>query len=150
MSRRAVLALLALAGIQRAAFAQAPLSPALDSILAQVKPESRLQVFYLGTPDCPYCNHWELKERDDLIVWTSGQNIGYAEIIGETLRQPIVERHYPAQHRWVFEQIGPSRGVPRFLLAADGRVILSSFGTNRYTDQFFPALKEAARRAKRS
>ncbi len=63
---------------------------------------------------------------------------------------PIVERHYPAPHRWVFQQIGPSRGVPRFLLAVDGRVILSAFGTQRYKDQFFPALQEAARRANRS
>jgi hypothetical protein len=148
--RRAILGLLALAGIPSASFAQAPLTPALQSILAQVKPESRLEVFYLGAPDCPYCIDWELHERDDLVVWTAGRDIGYAEIVGETLRQPILERHYPPRHRWVFQQIGPSRGVPRFLLAADGRVILSSFGTHRYKDVFFPALKEAAaRRANR-
>lgn len=147
--RRALLALLALGASPRASFAQGPLAPALDSILAQVKPDSRLEVFYLGAPDCPYCIEWELNERDDLVVWTTRREIGYAEILAETLRQPIVERHYPASHRWVFQQIGPSRGVPRFLLAVDGRVILSAFGTHRYKDQFLPALREAARRANR-
>jgi hypothetical protein len=135
---------LALAAALPTGRAQSPISPALASILAQVKPGSRLEVFYLGAPDCPYCIHWEMKERDDLIVWTAARGIGFAEILGETLRQPITARHYPPQHRWVFEQIGPSRGVPRFLLAADGRVILSAFGTNRYKDAFFPALEEAA------
>ena len=150
LRRSAAFVVLALACAGSFALAQSPLSPALDSILAQVKPDSRLEVFYLGAPDCPYCIDWELKERDDLVVWTAGRGIGYAEILGETLRQPITARHYPPQHRWVFEQIGPSRGVPRFLLAIDGRVILSSFGTNRYKDLFFPALKEAAaRRANR-
>lgn len=146
---RALLAAV-LACFVSAAAAQSPLSPALESILAQVKPDSRLEVFYLGAPDCPYCIHWELKERDDLIAWTSARGIGFAEVMGETLRQPIVARHYPPQHRWVFEQVGPSRGVPRFLLAVDGRVVLSSYGTNRYKDIFLPALVEAAaRRANR-
>ena len=128
-----------------AALAQ-PVPPAIQSILAQVKPDSRLEVFYLGAPDCPYCQHWEQKERDDLIVWAAARDIAFTEVIGETLRQPIVERHYPERYRWVYQQIGPSRGVPRFLLAADGRVILSAYGTNRYTEQFLPAVKEAAAR----
>ena len=123
-----------------------PIPPALQSIVAQVKPDSRLDVFYLGAPDCPYCQHWERKDRDDLVVWAAGKGIAYTEVIGETLRQPIVERHYPDRYRWVYQQIGPSRGVPRFLLAVDGRVILSAFGTNRYSELFLPALKEAAAR----
>ena len=130
--------------------AQSPLPPALESIVAQVKPDSRLEVFYLGAPDCPYCREWERTERDDLIVWTAGRGIGFAEILGETLRLPITERHYPPRYRWVYEQVGPSRGVPRFLLAVDGHVILSAYGTNRYKELFFPALvKAAARRANR-
>jgi pyruvate-formate lyase-activating enzyme len=123
-----------------------PLPPALQSIVAQVKPGSRLEVFYLGAPDCPYCQHWEQKERDDLVVWAAGKGVAFTEILGETLRQPIVERHYPPRYRWVYEQIGPSRGVPRFLMAVDGRVILSAYGTNRYSELFLPALKEAAAR----
>jgi hypothetical protein len=144
------LLLVALACLACATAAQPPIPPALRSIIAQVKPDSRLEVFYLGAPDCPYCQHWEQKERDDLIVWAAGNGVAYAEIIGETLRQPITERHYPPRHRWVYGQIGPSRGVPRFLLAVDGRILLSAYGTNRYSELFLPALKEAAaRRANR-
>jgi hypothetical protein len=123
-------------------------APLSERILESVRPDSKLEVFYLGAPDCPYCIQWEKKARADLLLWTAGMSISYVEIRGETLRQPIIERHYPPQYRWVYEQIGPSRGVPRFLLAVDGKLKLSTLGVNRYEEVFFPILKEvAARRA---
>jgi hypothetical protein len=131
--------------IESRAQASAQLS---ERILESVRPDSKLQVFYLAAPDCPYCVQWEKKARGDLLLWAGGMSIGFVEIRGETLRQPITERHYPPQYRWVYEQIGPSRGVPRFLLTIDGKVRLSTLGINRYEEVFFPILKEvAARRA---
>ena len=127
-------------------------SPPISSgILEAVRPDSRLEVFYLGTPDCPYCQHWEAKARGELVVWAAANGVDYVEIRGETLRLPIDDRHYPAQHKPVFQQIGPSRGVPRFLLAVDGRIRLNTAGTNRYAEIFLPILKQVAeRRANRS
>jgi len=125
-----------------------PPAPVSERILESVRPDSKLEVFYLGAPDCPYCIQWEKKARGDLLLWTGGMSIAYVEIRGETLRQPIIERHYPSEYRWVYEQVGPSRGVPRFLLTIDGKVRLSTLGVNRYEEVFFPILKEvAARRA---
>jgi hypothetical protein len=106
----------------------------------------RIEVFYLGTPDCPYCRRWESQSRPALLASPEGKAVQYVEIRGETLRQPIDARHYPPEHRWVFEQIGPSRGVPRFLLAIDGKVVLSALGTDGYSMKFLPALKEAVAR----
>jgi hypothetical protein len=127
--------------------AQTP-APLSERILESVRPDSKLEVFYLGAPDCPYCIQWERKARGDLLLWTTGMSIAFVEIRGETLRQPITDRHYPPQYRWVYEQVGPSRGVPRFLLTIDGKLKLSTLGVNRYEEIFFPILKEvAARRA---
>jgi hypothetical protein len=105
-----------------------------------------IEVFYLGTPDCPYCRHWEARSRGELLESPEGKAVRYVEIRGETLRQPIEARHYPPEHQWVFEQIGPSRGVPRFLLAVDRKVVLSAYGTDGYRARFLPALKEAVAR----
>ena len=104
---------------------------------------ARVEVFYLATPDCPYCRHWETQSRPDFLASPEGRAVNYVEIRGETLRQPIDARHYPPQYRWVFEQIGPSRGVPRFLLAIDGKVVLSALGTGQYRTHFLPALRAA-------
>ena len=147
----AVLALL-LAGMLPALDCGAQQSaPISAGILESVRPDSRLEIFYLGTPDCPYCQHWEAKARSDLIAWSAARGISYVEIRGETLRQPISDRHYPPEHHKVYQQVGPSRGVPRFLLAVDGKVRLNTLGTNRYDEIFLPILRQVAeRRANRS
>jgi hypothetical protein len=106
----------------------------------------KLEVFYLGAPDCPYCAHWESQSRAALLASPEGKAVRFVEIRGETLRRPIEARHYPAEFQWVFQQVGPSRGVPRFLLAIDGKVVLSAFGTGGYERDFVPALKQAVRR----
>ncbi len=41
------------------------------------------------------------------------------------------------------QQVGPSRGVPRFLLAIDGRITVSAYGTGGYSQVFLPALRAA-------
>jgi len=151
MNRRVVLGLLA-AGMLPAldGGAQQP-APVSAGILESVRPDSRLEIFYLGTPDCPYCQHWAAKARGDLIAWSAARGIHYVEIRGETLRQPISDRHYPPEHYKVYQQAGPSRGVPRFLLAVDGKMRLNTLGTNRYDEIFLPILRQVAeRRANRS
>ena len=105
-----------------------------------------VEVFYLGAPDCPYCRKWESQARPGFLASPEGKAVTYVEIKGETLRQPIVERHYPARYKWVYEQIGDSRGVPRFLLAVDGKVVHSAFGTDGFEKVFIPALKKVLAR----
>ena len=106
----------------------------------------RIEVFYLGAPDCPYCAHWESQSRDAFLASPEGKAVRFVEIRNETLRRPIEARHYPPEYQWVFQQIGPSRGVPRFLLAIDGKVVLSAFGTGGFHRTFLPALKETLAR----
>jgi hypothetical protein len=108
--------------------------------------DGRLEVFYLSAPDCPYCAHWESQSRAALLASPEGQAVRFVEIRGRTLREPIDARHYPPEHLWVFEQLGPSRGVPRFLLALDGKILVSAYGTGEYTTKFLPALKKAVAR----
>ena len=120
--------------------------PISAGILDSVRPNSRVEVFYLGAPDCPYCQQWEKKARADLQTWAAAKGVYYVEIRGETLRAPIVERHYPPEYLGVYQQIGPSRGVPRFLLAIDGKVRLSAMGVYRYDEVFLPILKQVAER----
>ena len=77
--------------------------------------------------------------------------VRYFEVRGETLRQPIVERHYPEELKWLGRRLGPSRGVPRFILVVNGEVKWSVFGTNSYESTFLPALRQAvARRNERA
>ena len=100
-------------------------------------------LFYLSAPDCRYCRAWEANSRQALLASPEGRAIRFIEIRGETLREPILARHYPAEHRWAFEQIGASRGVPRFVLFSNGRIVASAYGLSAYENSFLPALRAA-------
>ena|SRR5882672_2477309 len=124
----------------------------LGIILALASPpraqadSGQIEVFYLSAPDCPYCRIWEFRSRAALLESPEGKAIRFINIRGETLREPIEARHYPPEHLWVFEKIGPSRGVPRFLLAIDGKIVFNAFGTDGYSKYFLPRLKEEVAR----
>jgi hypothetical protein len=109
-----------------------------------------IAVVYLGTNDCPYCQHWEARAKGELLselrASAEGRAVRYYEVRGETLRQPIVERHYPDELKWLARKLGPSRGVPRFILLVNGEIAWSVFGTNDYDRIFLPALRQAVAR----
>lgn len=109
-----------------------------------------IAVVYLGTNDCPFCQHWEARAKgellDELRTTPAVKAVRYYEVRGETLRLPIVERHYPDELKWLARKLGPSRGVPRFLLVVNGEIAWSVFGTNDYARIFLPALRQAMAR----
>lgn len=113
-----------------------------------IRKDAKLEMIYLSADDCRYCMHWELRAKGELLASAEGKSLRFVEVKGDTLAMPIQAQHYPPDHRWVFEQVGPSRGVPRFLLAIDGQVMLNAAGTGGYNDVFLPAVKQVvARRA---
>jgi hypothetical protein len=106
-----------------------------------------IAVVYLGTNDCPYCQHWEARAKgelnEELHATPEGRAVRYYEVKGETLRKPIDERHYPDELKWLGQKLGPMRGVPRFVLVVNGKVAWSVIGTNNYERVFLPALRQA-------
>jgi len=109
-----------------------------------------VEVFYIGTDDCFYCQHWEAARRPELLAAMRGTTARLVEIRGESISKPVTERHYPRQHRWLYAQLGDVRGVPRFVLAVDGRIILKTQGTSDYSKNFEPAVRAALAKSAKS
>ncbi len=109
-----------------------------------------IAIVYLGADDCPYCRHWEARAKGELMAelqaTAGGKAARYYEVKGETLRRPIEERHYPEELKWLARRLGPSRGVPRFVLVVNGEVTWSVYGTSDYEKVFLPALRNAIAR----
>jgi hypothetical protein len=117
---------------------------------AGVSPAStpvRVEMLYLGTHDCPYCRRWEAQSRPPLLASAEGRAITYVEVRGETLRKPIVREHYPADYAWAFDHIGPSRGVPRWAVFVNGKLVLNALGLTAYERDVLPILKELTARS---
>ena len=113
--------------------------------LPGVDKSSRLDVIYLGSEDCHFCQQWEFGSRVKLLESREARAFSFHEIKNDTLAKPITAADYPADLQWVYKQVGATRGVPRFLLAIDGRVVMNSFGTGQYRRNFLPALNEVVR-----
>jgi hypothetical protein len=107
----------------------------------------RVEMLYLGTHDCPYCVRWEARSRPSLLASVEGRSITYVEVRGETLRKPITQEHYPRDYAWAFEQIGPSRGVPRWAVFVNGKLVLNAVGLTAYDRDVLPILKELTARS---
>jgi hypothetical protein len=101
----------------------------------------RIEVFYFVTDDCFYCQHWEAARKPELLELLRGTGARLVEIRGETLEKPIREPDYPPGHRWLYAKLGELRGVPRFVLAVDGKVLLQVYGTSAYSEIFAPRLR---------
>lgn len=106
---------------------------------------TKLDIIYLSTDDCIYCKRWEARSKDALLNSPEGKGATFYAVKGETLQKPIEAQHYPSQLKWVYEQIGPSRGVPRFLLAMDSKIVLDVYERG-YSTTFLPALRELVSR----
>lgn len=102
-----------------------------------------ITVVYLGAYDCFYCQQWEARAKGELLESNEGKAVRFYEVMGRTLREPIVEQNFPDELKWLARKLGPSRGVPRFLLVIDGQVARSVYGTNDYEMVFLPALRQA-------
>jgi hypothetical protein len=106
----------------------------------------RVEMLYLGTHDCPYCRRWEAQSRPPLLASVEGRAITYVEVRGETLRKPITQEHYPRDYAWAFEQIGLTRGVPRWAVFVNGKLVLNALGLTAYERDVLPMLKELVAR----
>ena len=113
--------------------------------LPAVTKSSRLDVVYLGAEDCHFCQQWEFGSRVKLLESREASAFTFHEIKNQTLTKPMTAKDYPADLQWVYKQVGTTRGVPRFLLAIDGRVVMNSLGTGEYKRNFLPALNEVVR-----
>lgn len=100
-----------------------------------------IEVVYLGTDDCFYCQHWQAARKPELLALLRGRQARLVEIRGDTQEQPITERHYPLELKWLFRDLGELRGVPRFVLVVDGKVVLRVHGTSNYTAILEPRLR---------
>jgi hypothetical protein len=107
-------------------------------------------VINLGADDCPFCRQWEFGSRQKLLESPQAKAFSFHEVKIATLRNPLRGADYPPDLQWVYKQVGSTRGVPRFLLAIDGKVVLSSYGTGEYRRTFLPALNEVVRTAGRT
>ena len=115
------------------------------SAQVRVRPDSIIDLVYLGGPDCPYCRAWEAKELPRLREMREFEHIRFTHV-PKTIRQPVPEpAQLPAHLKPLYDQMvgktGGRGGSPQFVLLLDGVAVRGGFGTRTYHD-LLPVMTE--------
>jgi hypothetical protein len=109
-----------------------------------MKRSSAVALVYISTPDCTFCRTWERYSLPKYLETAAGREFRFLEVKGATLHSPVAPSDWPAAEQDLAKQVGPSRGVPRFVVVVDRRVILNQFGTGNWDHRVGPLLLQMA------
>ncbi len=107
-----------------------------------VKPSSDVALVYLSTPDCTWCRHWEKTFRGRYFQSAAGKSLRFVEVKGATLKTGVLESDWPAAEKDVATQVGSLRGVPRFVVVVDRRVVANHAGLGGWELRVEPLLQQ--------
>jgi len=115
------------------------------AVQARVRPDSIIDLVYLGGPDCPYCRAWEAKELPRLRKMGEYEHIRFTHVL-KKIPQPVPQpAQLPAHLKPMYDQmVRQTRGrggSPQFVLLLDGVAVQGGFGTQAYHD-LLPAMTE--------
>ena len=110
-----------------------------------VRPDSTIDLVYLGGPDCRYCRAWEAKELPTLRKMEEFKHIRFTHVL-KKIPQPVPQpAELPAHLKPMYDQmIRQTRGrvgSPQFVLLLDGVAVHGGFGTQAY-HQLLPVMTE--------
>ena len=112
---------------------------------AEVRPDSIIDLVYLGGPDCSYCRAWEAKELPKLRNREEYKHIRFTHVL-KTIRQPVpppaqLPAHLEPMYDQMVRMTGGRVGSPQFVLLLDGVAVRGGFGTQAY-HELLPAMTE--------
>lgn len=111
----------------------------------RVRPDSIIDLVYLGGPDCPYCRAWEAKELPRLREMEEFKHIRFTHVL-KKIPQPVPQpaglpAHLMPMYDQMVSKTGGRGGSPQFVLLLDGVAVRGGFGTQAYY-ALLPAMTE--------
>lgn len=99
-----------------------------------IKPQSVIQVVYVGAYDCPPCIAWKNQSKPEWIASPEFAQVTYSEVNAPSLKDPTYEPAWTAELRWLVTENYFDKGVPRFLLIVDRSVVANGYGTGSWQE----------------
>jgi hypothetical protein len=103
---------------------------------ANARPDSIIDLVYLGGPDCSFCKRWEASELPRLRQMEEFRHIRFTQVpkrIPEAVPLPAdLPIHLKPMYDQMVRQTGGRRGSPQFVLLLDGVAVGGGFGTSAY------------------
>jgi len=108
-----------------------------------VRPDSIIDLVYLGGPDCRYCRAWEAKELPTLRKMEEFKHIRFTHVL-KKIPQPVppstqLPAHLKPMYDQMVRQTRGRGGSPQFVLLLDGVAVHGGFGTQAF-HELLPAM----------
>ncbi len=109
-------------------------------------PKAPITVLYVGAWDCPPCTRWNNNEKKAWMETDSFKKVTFREVTTYTYKDTAYTDRWPEDLRWVLKSTYVKEGAPRFIMIADGKVVMNAVGTKYWNERFLPALTHFAAR----
>ncbi len=107
--------------------------------------KSGVTLIYVNAWNCPPCFVWGRKYKPVLKQWlesAAGQTVSFRVVEAYTYNRIGEDGSWPADIRWVKDRLKLRRGAPRWIIVADGQIILHGFGIRGWTNKIWPRLRQ--------
>jgi hypothetical protein len=110
-----------------------------------------LTFVYVGAENCGPCKRWEqsrtgspAQSKSVFLASPEAKAATFRQVNAHTYMNTGAENLWPADLKWVRSATHVVSGTPRFLLIADGKVMLNAQGTSKIESTVLPKLRELA------
>jgi hypothetical protein len=98
-----------------------------------------LTIIYVGAKDCPPC---QVFKSQDLPHWSKSsyaRNVRFVQIEAPRMTGAYSARYWPANYRFVLQQVTLPI-VPQFFLLNSGTIVVSAAGVSGWRSQILPMI----------
>ena len=113
------------------------------AVAAPAAAQSANTVVYVGGWDCGPCTVWTRDKKPAWLASSEFKRGRYIEIDSPRLKEAYQDQYWPADLRPIRDQLKNKWGTPRFIVAKDGLVVSSEWGSGEW-DRAWAAIQKPA------
>jgi len=110
-----------------------------------VKSQKHLTLVYVGAKNCAPCNAWQRSQEAAFRDSAEFRRLAYREVKSPSLFDVLKDDNWPEDLRVYRKAIRQGAGVPLWLLIADDRLVMQSFGLAQWQETVLPKIRTLLR-----
>jgi hypothetical protein len=110
-----------------------------------VKTQRQVTLVYVGAENCAPCDVWQRNEGTAFHDSTEFHRLAYREVKSPSLFDVLKDENWPEDLRVYRQAIPQGAGVPLWLVIADNRLVMQSFGLAQWQDVVLPKIRSLLR-----
>jgi hypothetical protein len=112
---------------------------------SSVKLQKHVTLVYVGAENCAPCDIWQRTQKTAFHDSTEFHGLAYREVKSPSLFDVLKDENWPEDLRVYRQAIPQGAGVPLWLVIADDRLVMQSFGLTQWQEAVLPKIRSLLR-----